>query len=328
MTALASGAADVGAVGFRSLEIASADGPDLVAGLWYPSDAPVPTEPNTEYGLAVALGGAPAPGNGRLVVISHGQGGWYGGHADTAIALADAGFTVAAPSHAGDTWSDRSAPVERWILSRPVDVSRAVDRVLDDPSVGAALDPDRVGVYGFSAGGYTALALVGAVPDLDAAAAHCRAAPHELVCREGMVDALLGAGLERLPKAAFGADARVRAAAVAAPGFGFAFTRESLAGVDAAIRLWSGELDERVPTASNAAAVAERLPSRPTLHRVAGANHFAFLMVPCREAFRRADPEGYERVCTDVPGFDRHAFHDRMHAEMVRFFEHVLDLGR
>ena len=37
-----------------------------------------------------------------LIVISHGQDGWFGGHHDTAEALADAGFVVAAINHPGD----------------------------------------------------------------------------------------------------------------------------------------------------------------------------------------------------------------------------------
>ena len=326
---LALGATGAQAAGFRTLEIAADEaGAALAVGLWYPSHEAVPAKPNTEFELAVALDAPPARTNGRLIVISHGHGGWYGGHADTAIALADAGYAVAAPSHAGDTWSDMSAPIERWILSRPADVSRTVDRVLEDPVLGARLDPARVGVYGFSAGGYTALALVGGVPDLDAAAGHCRVEPGEFVCAEGMVDELLDAGVGELPAEAFGADPRVSAAAIAAPGFGFGFTEASLAGVDAAIQLWTGELDESVPTGTNAAAVADRLPSRPELHRVAGADHFAFLTVACREAFRRDDPEGYALVCEDEDDFDRYAFHEAMHREMVRFFDGALGVGR
>ena len=38
-----------------------------------------------------------------LIVMSHGRRGWFGGHHDTAAALADAGFVVAALNHPGDT---------------------------------------------------------------------------------------------------------------------------------------------------------------------------------------------------------------------------------
>ena len=43
-----------------------------------------------------------------LIVISHGTGGGNEGHADTAQALADAGFVVAAVTHTGDNYRDQS----------------------------------------------------------------------------------------------------------------------------------------------------------------------------------------------------------------------------
>lgn len=43
-----------------------------------------------------------------LVVLSHGRAGWVGLHHDTAAALADAGFVVAAINHSGDNAFDTS----------------------------------------------------------------------------------------------------------------------------------------------------------------------------------------------------------------------------
>ena len=126
--------------------------------------------------------------------------------------------------------------------------------------------------------------------------------------------------MESLPDSAWGADPRIRAAAVSAPGFGFAYSAETLAEVTADIQLWSGQLDESVPTESNAAWLAEQLPVKPETHWIDKANHFAFLVVPCREAFKEADPEEYAVVCGDAEGFDRRAFHNDMHGEMIRFF--------
>jgi len=51
-----------------------------------------------------AVTGAKLP----LVVSSHGRGGWFGLHHDTAEALADAGFVVAAINHPGDNGNDSS----------------------------------------------------------------------------------------------------------------------------------------------------------------------------------------------------------------------------
>jgi hypothetical protein len=41
--------------------------------------------------------------------------------------------------------------------------------------------------------------------------------------------------------------------------------------------------------------------------------------MPCREEFKQEDPEEYEMVCGDAPGFDHNAFHTEMNKNMARF---------
>jgi len=308
------------AAGFREIRVEDPGNPDLKVGLWHPTTQPAPAEPNTEFEMAVALDAPLSNSNGGLIIISHGFGGWYAGHADTAAALADAGFLVAAPSHTGNTWSDMSSTIDRWALDRPRHISRVIDHVLADQEFKTVVDPQKIGVYGFSAGGYTALGLIGAVPDLNHAHIFCQQNPQEFACTEGMLEQMSAAGMAELSDAAWGADPRIQAAVIAAPGLGFAYTRESLSGVKAAVQLWSGELDSSVPTATNAASLAARLPTAPETHWIDKASHFAFMVVACREAFKQNDPEEYQLVCGDIDGFDRRAFHVEMHLEMVRFF--------
>ena len=94
------------AAGFRFMELpAAADGPALEGAMWYPCTEP-PGE--LQLGLFTVPAAKDCPLAGEklpLVVISHGRGGWFGGHHDTAETLADSGFVVAAISHAGDTGS-------------------------------------------------------------------------------------------------------------------------------------------------------------------------------------------------------------------------------
>jgi predicted dienelactone hydrolase len=76
-----------------------------------------------DYGLVdvkdCPITGAKLP----LVVSSHGTAGWFGGHHDTAAALADAGFVVAAINHSGDNGNDRSKSDDLSVLgSRPADI--------------------------------------------------------------------------------------------------------------------------------------------------------------------------------------------------------------
>lgn len=100
-------------------------------------------------------------GNGHLVVLSHGSGGNPRVHADLVGALRAAGYTVALPEHHADNSRDPSNPgPDSWKL-RPAEVSRAIDAVAADQALAAGLKLDRVGMYGMSAGGHTALSLAG-----------------------------------------------------------------------------------------------------------------------------------------------------------------------
>lgn len=308
------------AAGFKKIKVSDPGYPDLQVGLWYPSTGLPPNVPNTEYELSVVLDGKPGETNGGLIVISHGFGGWYAGHADTAIALADAGYIVAAPTHTGNTWSDMSSPIQQWVIDRPRHVSRVIDYMMQDSRLSGLIDPAKIGVYGFSAGGYTALGLIGGRPDLDEATRHCVTHPDEYVCAEGAIGEMKKAKMDELSDLEWGADPRISAAVIAAPGFAFAYTESSLSDVVADVQLWSGELDTSVPTATNANLLANRLPQKPETHWIENASHFAFLIVPCREAFKQDDPVEYEEICGDPVSFNRKEFHVAMHREMIRFY--------
>ena len=91
--------------------------------------------------------------------MSHGTGGSFEGHYDTALALAEAGFVVAAATHTGDNYRDQSQ-VGR-LENRPRHIKVVVDYMLAMWQHHEALDPFRVGMFGFSAGGFTALVAIG-----------------------------------------------------------------------------------------------------------------------------------------------------------------------
>jgi dienelactone hydrolase len=78
-------------------------------------------------------------------------------------ALADAGFVVAAINHPGDNGNDSSRrnALSVW-ASRPANMVRLLDFMLNDWTGRAAIDPAKIGFFGFSLGGYTGLVLAGA----------------------------------------------------------------------------------------------------------------------------------------------------------------------
>jgi predicted dienelactone hydrolase len=306
-------------VGFALIQVpdkgAASGGAPIPVALWYPTQAwPRPT---TLLGLnlmSVAPDAAVAGSALPLIVISHGNAGGPGSHADLALALADAGFVVAAPMHAGDNYLDQSAAgTSRWLVDRNRHVRATLDYMLKDWPGHAQVNRERVGMFGFSAGGFTALATIGGEPDLRRIASQCAAAP-EFVCR------LLSESNSPLmrpenvpPATAFIRDPRVKAAVVAAPGLGFTFVPDGLRNVSVPVQLWSGQQDVNVPAASNTTLVSAALGARADLHSVPGAGHFSFL-VPCRLL-------GPPFLCRDADGFDRAAFHAAMNTQVVGFFK-------
>jgi predicted dienelactone hydrolase len=145
-------------VGLAQLPGQKGDNPVTV---FYPStaeDKPVQRGPFT---LNVAQQGEPQRGNGRLIVVSHGSGGNPWVHSDLARALVQAGYIVAMPLHRGDNALDPGKPgPESWKI-RPHEVSRAIDAVAQDARFASFVAFDKVGMYGMSAGGHTALSMAG-----------------------------------------------------------------------------------------------------------------------------------------------------------------------
>ncbi len=147
------------AMGLSQIPASAEDGPVT---LYYPTSAVAePVLRGRGMTLMVAEQGAPIRGNGRLIVISHGSGGAPWVHADLARNLVEAGFVVAMPEHHADNYKDDSDPgPDSWTL-RPAEVSRAIDAIGRDARFAALLNLDKVGVYGISAGGHTALSMAG-----------------------------------------------------------------------------------------------------------------------------------------------------------------------
>jgi predicted dienelactone hydrolase len=164
------------AAGFRFIEVpADRGGPALKGAIWYPCAGP-PGE--MHLGPLTLPGAKDGPISGDklpLVVFSHGDGGqWWGQH-DTAETLADFGFVFAAINHPGDTYGDmsRSGDLSEFV-ERPTDIKRLVDFMLGASPAASKIDPEHIGVFGISAGGYTALVLVGANPDWPGASEFCQ----------------------------------------------------------------------------------------------------------------------------------------------------------
>src|SRR6516225_8778942 len=200
---------------------ADASGPAITVAVWYPSaEKPFPVT----FGPFTALAAEESKIDGSglpLVVLSHGRGGSFVVHHDTAEHLADAGFVVASLDHPGDTTLDKSLFYDLSIYrQRPLDVKRVIDYLIDASPLATTIDPNRIGIYGFSRGGYTALVAIGANPDFALGLPPCERRTNK-ICDQIRA--------QEYPKEPLTHDRRIKAAAVADPLS--AFTPEGLAGI-------------------------------------------------------------------------------------------------
>jgi len=302
-------------VGFQLTQTTEADGHPFTVGVWYPTQAqPWPT---TLLGVVLMKVARNAPISGRdlpLVVISHGNGGGPASHADLALALANAGYIVAAPMHTGDNYADQSGVGSvSWLSRRTRELHATIDYMLKHWQGHDRINPERIGAFGFSAGGFTVLTAVGAQPDLRLIAKHCAESPEKVCELLGYVKSPLLSADTPTMAATFLPDVRIKAAVVAAPGLGFTLAPNGLDPIRVPIQLWSADNDSNVPYATNTKLVRDALGARVEFHSVVGAGHFSFL-TPCGLL---APPE----ICAEQGQFDRKAFHTNMNANVIAFFE-------
>jgi predicted dienelactone hydrolase len=197
LLALAAACAQAG-VGLTELPGQKGDGPVTV---FYPSSAPDQPTTRGPFTLELAPQGPAVRGNGRLVVMSHGSGGSPWVHSNLARALVEAGYVVAMPRHHGDNSSDPSSPgPDSWKI-RPAEVSRAIDAVAADARFAPLVDFSKVGMYGMSAGGHTALSLAGGRWSPASFRKHCEAnLEQDFATCVGLATRLNGGMLDGLKK--------------------------------------------------------------------------------------------------------------------------------
>ena len=113
------------------------------------------------FEFSLSVNAQPESARHHLVVISHGSGGSPWVHVDLARTLVENGFVVVMPEHRGDNYKDFNDPGPNSWKLRPAEVSHAIDQISQDPLLGPVTSIDKVGMYGGSAGGHTALTLAG-----------------------------------------------------------------------------------------------------------------------------------------------------------------------
>jgi predicted dienelactone hydrolase len=284
------------------------------------------------YEVSAALGVPAATGRHPLVVISHGHGGSNLGHRDLATSLASHGLIVATIEHPGDNYHDSTANGKAAaLIGRALQISATVSALLADDRWGPLLDSARIGVAGFSAGGYTSLLVVGAVPQFERFVDYCleHGSDPEICTENDSIRADLAhggrperdflQGIQRqLHRWGPTADPRVKAAFVMAPQ-SIVFDSAGLSHIDRPVFLYYAEHDQVLIPSANALRIKAFIPTLNAIRGIPNADHWVFLS-PCTPS--QAKVLGF--ICHDPPGVDRAAVHRRIAADALAFFRRTL----
>ncbi len=276
------------AVGRTTVTLTDPDrgGRTLTTDVWFPVD-PAAAEgaaastyvfiPGIQFDAETAKTGVAPSDEGPfpLVVFSHGSGGIRYQSAFFTERLASHGFVVAAPEHTGntayDTFLGTSVPQEENAVNRPADAAFVIDALLAGADGAPAdlvptIDPERIGIGGHSAGGYTGLATASGRPTVPA-------------------------------------DERVRAVLGLAPATR-GLSDAELEAVDVPTMLISGTLDTTTPIPDNTVRPWDLISGRP-LYRVdlTAAGHQSFTDVCDYQVLVRELPNVAEAIVAAIDEF-------------------------
>jgi fermentation-respiration switch protein FrsA (DUF1100 family) len=319
-------------VGFARLSTADPMGGQMQFSLWYPTKVPNSVVRLDHFEFPGTQDAEPAAGHFGLLILSHGSGGSDLGHRDTAIALAEAGFIAAAPLHPRNNFRDDIGDDERIVLDgRPRQLSAVIDTLLAHQAWSSRIDSKKVAAFGFSAGGYTVLAALGAEPEFSRILDHCeRHAEEDPYCNiVGLSDvaARTARAMEYAGPPQRFRDGRLCAAVIADP-FAVPFSDATLKALPPAkLLFFRPEVENVVKAEFHVSRVVRLLMQRddfpdPQVILLPKAHHFSFV-APIPESVGRslAGPEPFDRAAFHEEMSRRTALHKEMNSTIVTFFK-------
>jgi len=320
-------------VGVTEIPVPGGDGPITV---FYPSSTPAKTLQRGPFTPTLAESGTPVRGNGRLIVVSHGSGGSPWTYTDLATKMVEAGFIVAIPLHQGDNWKDMSRVGPPTWKQRPAEASATIDALARDDRFAPLLSLDKVGAYGMSAGGHTALTLAGGRWSPAALVKHCEAhIDDDFASCVGLSLKLRGDMLDGVKKAlakavirwrmddaqSYGHDDPRFAAVIAEVPYSVDFDLKTLAAPRVPLGIVQAGQDKWLPPRHHSGAVLQACRGCEVVADVPSAGHASFLSPP--PPVERL-PEIARDLLSDPPGFDR-SLVPPVHQRAVAFFrKHLL----
>lgn len=263
-----------------------------------------------------------------LIILSHGTGGSAAQLSWLAESLVEAGYLVAGINHHGNTAAESTSWPHGFALpgERARDISALIDQLLDDEEIAPLIDAERIGVAGFSIGGYSALASAGTHFKVADRQLRCESQSSNPVCRLppeaefteediqilASSDALFKQALVRDESPV--SDPRIRAVYAIAPAFLSLMTEDDFALLDTPTRIVLAQNDEQILLSETLDALRLGAPDVTTI-TIPNAGHYAFLAT-C--TFR--GKIFLSALCRDSSKIDRQHLHALVGDDATMFF--------
>ena len=142
-----------------------------------------------------------------------------------------------------------------------------IDFMVGPSPIAPKIDPERIGFFGFSRGGYTGLVLIGANPDWAIAAALCQQSS-AYICEQ--------IRRKEFPTRPLAHDPQIEVAVIADP-LAILFSVDSFAAVKVPVQLWASERAGGGVLPDSVAAVDKNLPAKHQYRVVPNSGHFDYL---------------------------------------------------
>ena len=258
-----------------------------------------------------------------LVLLSHGTGGNRFGLAWLAIALAKQGYIVVAPDHWGNTFDNKIHEYFVRYWERPLDISFLITHILSEKSLSQYVDKEKIGVAGFSFGGYTSLALAGAELNCNLLKTISKTEQGkkefnipELGDLRKLIDNIPCDNIQNSFK-----DIRIKAFVALSPALGLGFENiEQTKNINSPILIIGAENDQIAPIKTNAENYNKLIPNSMFIKLEGEVGHYIFLNEG-NESLKKEAKKSYK----DDKTINRETIHRNVEKEIIKFFLNTLN---
>lgn len=257
-----------------------------------------------------------------LVLISHGTGGNRFSLAWLAIALAKQGYIVVAPDHWGNTFDNKIPDYFVRYWERPLDISFLINHLHSTKILSEQIDWGKIGMAGFSFGGYTTLALAGAEIDcniLKKASATEQGKKEFSIPELGDLRKLINKiPCDNIPIVL--KDTRIKAFVAFAPALGLGFeSTEQTKTITSPMLIIGAENDQIAPIKTNAEKYYKLIQHSSFILLEGKVGHYVFLNEGSNSLKKEA-----KKYYNDDKLVSRFAIHNKIETEVITFFKNNL----